>query len=65
MEDTKKEDESSSEDNLEAILEVEGSQAYKVKQAIGKGKFAVVYKGERLSDGETGSFTTRSLSLSS
>ena len=30
-----------------------GGGKYRVDKAIGKGKFAVVYKAERLSDGET------------
>ena len=54
MEESKKEEESSSDDTMDAILEGDGSHSYKVKQAIGKGKFAIVYKGERVSDGETG-----------
>jgi len=48
--------ESSSNENKlveDSIISGDETDSYRVQRPIGKGKFAVVYRGERMSDGET------------
>ena len=54
MEEETKKESSNTSFSMDTVLEGEDSQLYNVHQAIGKGKFAVVYKGERISDQEIG-----------